>query len=118
MEQDHNFYSLPSTHLFSADSESPLLEEKALRLNIDALNADVNFIRQIFDQRFSLPDNEFRLMDWPVLDPESGPYAKLCSNLSNAERILLLFSLLPHYAPEVLREIVSPVQQGLIITNP
>lgn len=118
MEHDHNFYGLPSTHLFSADSESPLMEEKELRLNIKAINEDILVIRDIFHQRLTLPANEYKSLTLPALAPDGGPYAKLCTKLSHAERILLLFTLLPHYAPEILRELVESVQQGLIITNP
>ncbi|MEO5644791.1 MAG: ATP-binding protein [Bacteroidia bacterium] len=118
MEHDHNFYSLPSTHLFSADSESPLMNEKELRRNVEAINEDINVIRHLFNQRLTATGNTLIQIGLPAPDPEHGPYAKLCHGLSAAERILLLFTLLPHYAPEILRELVEPVQQGLIITNP
>jgi AAA+ superfamily predicted ATPase len=116
MEHDH-YNNLPSTHLFSASSESPLLEEKKLRQNVEVIESDIDILRELFRQRFGQSENPAAPIEWPALDPEAGPYSNICCKLSAAERTLLLFSLLPHYAPEVLRELIAPVQQGLIIAN-
>lgn len=117
MEHDHNFVNLPSTHLFSVDSESPLLDSVALKENVELINEDISLLKEIFMQRLSETEEESVLLKLKDIKDCSGPYATLCRNLSDTERTLLLFSLLPHFAPEILRELVAPVQHGLIITN-
>lgn len=116
MEHDHDFRDKPTTHTFNALYENALMDEHALRANVDAINDDIQKLKEVFTARLDESfDDEFLLI-WND-EGHEGPYADLCAGLSAAERALLLFSLLPHYAPEVLRELVRPVQHGLIITN-
>jgi len=117
MEHDHDFQDSPSIHPFNAQFENALMDETALRANVNAINEDIHTLRQIFAARLDeTGDQDNIALVWNKAEHD-GPYADLCSDLSGAERALLLFSLLPHYAPEVLRELVSTVQHGLIITN-
>jgi AAA+ superfamily predicted ATPase len=116
MEHDHDFHDTHSSHAFNSLVESALLDEQALYANVDAINEDIETLKEIFFTRLDDSGTDLVPLAWskPV-DP--GPYSDLCRDLSATERALLLFSLLPHYAPEVLRELVASVQQGLIITN-
>lgn len=116
MEHDYDFHDTPSSHIFNSLIESALLDEAALRANVEAIHADVERLKDVFDARLNGEDCETVPLEWEEAGP-SGPYADLCRDLSSAERALLLFSLLPHYAPEVLRELVAPVQHGLVISN-
>jgi hypothetical protein len=122
MDHDLNFQNIPSARIFDAASELPLADAVLLEENVRLIQDDIISLRESFRSRLSETTSQqwssvpFQL-NWKPLDNSSAPYAQLCSSLSNAERALLLFGLLPHYAPEVLRDLVAPVQDGLIITN-
>lgn len=118
MEPEFTRHNFNSTKIVGAVTDSPLMNESSLRENIAVLQRDVDLLAGIFRARLGNnhnPDNHS--FKWPSLQTSEGPYASVCSGLSDGERTLLLVSLLPHYAPEVLREMIEPVQQGLLISN-
>ncbi len=116
MEHDHDLHDTHSSQAFNALVESALLDENALYSNVDAINEDIKTLKDVFHARLGESNDESTLLHWSKVT-DMGPYSDLCRDLSRSERALLLFSLLPHYAPEVLRELVAPVQHGLIINN-
>src|ERR1044072_5006548 len=123
MDYDNTFQNIPAGQIFNPNSESPLMDEALLCSNVDAIYRDIELLKELFQNRLETSEQQTEQaygqisLSWPSLDSEPGPYAELCKNLSDAERLLVLFTLLPHYAPEILRELVASVQQGLIVSN-
>jgi len=105
---------------FDNNSEAGLLNEEELNRNFELINADIEILRRIFSSITSSgqASRKYSSPDWTVTEPTTGPYGTLVSELSSEERLLLLITILPHYAPEVMQEMVSPFQRGVIVDHP
>lgn len=122
MELDH----VPQSTFLSpvyGDDNTPFITEQEMRANVDLIDADIERLKSLLSfrlQNTSDPtdaDKEYFPSRWPV-GPTSLPYGALTQNLKGEERLLLLLSLLPHYAPEALNAMVASVQKGVIIEHP
>lgn len=88
---------------------SLFLSDKEIISNIEIIDADIAWVTQILQHRIeelgnpALPKLQFLHTAPPLLHGSKGPYAQLVNDmqLSPVERLLLITSLIPHYAPEV-----------------
>lgn len=119
MDFDIPAFSVPSSSFFNAENESPLMDKEALDRNVALISRDAEYLADFFQRRIDAEESTERIfIDWPELPVEGSPYAVFCKELLPSERALLLFSLLPHFAPEYLSKMAEPVQQGLVLTHP
>jgi AAA+ superfamily predicted ATPase len=116
MERENEIPGQFQKQSFGKPVDTLLMNLELLQYNVAAITSDIAVLKETFECRCSdrIPATFFTTPEDPHL---AGPYAELTAELSSSERILLLFALLPHFAPEVLREMVQPVQFGLVITD-
>lgn len=117
MEPEYHPLHRFSLHSYNQEQESPLLSAEEVSTNISFINRDVDHLKELFRARCE-KTHEAKTLQWSAFDSAQGPYASFVAELSPGERLLLLVSLLTQYAPEVFREMITGIQQGLTLSHP